>query len=156
MADEDNKEPDAAVAGMDVKEKAPAANKRKPPVREKRFVEPAQAAPKATSVRSRAARPGEHSEQDRIEKLRLIETQVSERASTLKDAIKSAGISDQTYYNWKRTAKPAEQQVEKPAPAGDEFADLIQLEKENHRLRKLLADKLRAENAELRKRLGLD
>ncbi|ASY60887.1 hypothetical protein SJ05684_a40180 (plasmid) [Sinorhizobium sojae CCBAU 05684] len=40
--------------------------------------------------------------------------------------------------------------------AGDDLADLIQLEKENLRLRNLLSDKLRAENAELRKRLGLD
>ncbi|AHK47191.1 putative SyrB-like regulator (plasmid) [Ensifer adhaerens OV14] len=38
----------------------------------------------------------------------------------------------------------------------DEMADLIQLEEENKRLRKTLADKLRAENADLRKRLGLD
>ncbi|NTF59360.1 SyrB-like regulator [Agrobacterium rhizogenes] len=40
-------------------------------------------------------------------------------------------------------------------PAIDEIADLIQLEEENKRLRKTLADKLRAENADLRKRLGL-
>ncbi|PDT41633.1 transcriptional regulator, partial [Sinorhizobium fredii] len=36
------------------------------------------------------------------------------------------------------------------------LADLVQLEEENQRLRKRLAEKLRAENAELRKRLGLD
>lgn len=39
--------------------------------------------------------------------------------------------------------------------AHDEIADLLQLEKENSRLRRELGDKLRAENAELRKRLGL-
>jgi hypothetical protein len=39
--------------------------------------------------------------------------------------------------------------------AVDEFADLLQLEEENQRLRKLLAEKLRAENADLRKRLNL-
>jgi hypothetical protein len=38
----------------------------------------------------------------------------------------------------------------------DEMADLLQLEEENQRLRKLLAEKLRAENADLRKRLKLD
>lgn len=37
----------------------------------------------------------------------------------------------------------------------DEIADLLQLEKENSRLRRELGDKLRAENAELRRRLGL-
>jgi hypothetical protein len=36
------------------------------------------------------------------------------------------------------------------------MADLIQLEEENKSLRRNLADKLRAENADLRKRLGLD
>lgn len=41
-----------------------------------------------------------------------------------------------------------------PAKAGDEMADLIQLEEENKKLRKTLAEKLRAENADLRKRLG--
>ena len=42
------------------------------------------------------------------------------------------------------------------ASAGDEMADLLQLEEENRRLRALLADKLRAENADLRKKLKLD
>lgn len=36
----------------------------------------------------------------------------------------------------------------------DDFADLLQLEEENSHLRKALSDKLRAENADLRKRLG--
>ncbi|MEH7876376.1 transcriptional regulator [Rhizobium laguerreae] len=39
--------------------------------------------------------------------------------------------------------------------AVDEIADLLQLEEENQRLRKLLAEKLRTENADLRKRLNL-
>jgi hypothetical protein len=42
-----------------------------------------------------------------------------------------------------------------PAPVLDDIADLLQLEEENARLRKALAEKLRAENADLRKRLGL-
>lgn len=41
-----------------------------------------------------------------------------------------------------------------PVAASDAFADLLQLEEENKRLRKLLADKLRAENADLTKRLS--
>lgn len=36
----------------------------------------------------------------------------------------------------------------------DEFADLLKLEEENKALRKALSEKLRAENADLRKRLG--
>ncbi|APO77654.1 hypothetical protein AM571_PB00373 (plasmid) [Rhizobium etli 8C-3] len=43
-----------------------------------------------------------------------------------------------------------------PMTASDEMADLLQLEEENQRLRKLLAEKLRAENEDLRKRLKLD
>jgi hypothetical protein len=40
--------------------------------------------------------------------------------------------------------------------AGDEMADLLQLEAENQKLREMLAEKLRAENADLRKKLNLD
>lgn len=43
-----------------------------------------------------------------------------------------------------------------PATPADDMADLLQLEEENQRLRKLLAEKLRSENADLRKRLKLD
>jgi putative transposase len=50
----------------------------------------------------------------------------------------------------------APQAVSPITAAGDEMEDLLQLEQENQRLRKLLAEKLRAENADLRKRLGLD
>jgi putative transposase len=55
----------------------------------------------------------------------------------------------------KRRTKRAEAPVTTPVTAMDEMADLIQLEAENKRLRKTLAEKLRAENADLRKRLGL-
>lgn len=51
-----------------------------------------------------------------------------------------------------RGPKPA---VDAPAPISNEIADLVQLEEENARLRKALGEKLRAENADLRKRLGL-
>ncbi|MBB3742077.1 MULTISPECIES: transcriptional regulator [Rhizobium] len=55
----------------------------------------------------------------------------------------------------KRTPKAV--QIESAPITGviDEMADLLQLEEENRGLRKLLAEKLRAENAELRKRLNL-
>lgn len=56
-----------------------------------------------------------------------------------------------------RTVSKAAESVAKAAPssAADEMADLMQLEEENKRLRQTLAEKLRAENADLRKRLGL-
>ncbi len=49
------------------------------------------------------------------------------------------------------TAKPT---TSASTSAGDELADLLTLEEENRNLRKQLADKLRVENADLRKRLG--
>lgn len=52
--------------------------------------------------------------------------------------------------------KPVNATVVDPVQNGDEFAELVQLEAENQRLRKLLSERLRAENSDLRKRLGLD
>jgi len=151
MADESNAAPVAEAGATDAEVKAPTAKRQRSPRPQKAASEPAQ------SKTSAAKRRG-YSEQEKSKKLRLIETQVGE-GGTLKDAIKSAGISEQTYYHWKGAAKPAEPKgtkSTKPNPAGDELADLVQLEEENQRLRKQLAEKLRAENAELRKRLGLN
>ena len=52
-------------------------------------------------------------------------------------------------------SKPARQRVEAVPAETDGFADLLKLEQENQKLRKALSDKLRAENADLRKKLGL-
>lgn len=85
-----------------------------------------------------------------------IDVQVS-GGMTLKDAVKAAGISDQTYYQWKKAVhQPPAPSISPAASIDDEFAEFIQLEEENRRLRKLLSEKLRAENADLRKRLGLN
>jgi cytoskeletal protein RodZ len=56
----------------------------------------------------------------------------------------------------KRAPRAVTQAAHAVPAAMDEMADLLQLEEENQRLRKLLAEKLRAENADLRKRLNLD
>ncbi|RVG72517.1 transposase [Sinorhizobium meliloti] len=151
MADESNAGPVDSPVATEAEVKAPTAKKRKPSRPQKAGSEPAQS-------KTPAAKRRGYSEQERSEKLSLIETQVGD-GKTLKDAIKSAGISEQTYYHWKGAAKPGEQKARKrtkPLPVGDELADLVQLEEENQRLRKRLAEKLRAENAELRKRLGLE
>lgn len=149
MADESKAGPFATIEA-NAGTKSPTAKKRRSPRLQKA------AAEQVRDSKGTAAKPRRYSDQEKNDKLKLIETQVAERKSTLKDAIKSAGISEQTYYQWKRAAKPVDQKDDKTRPAGDELADLVQLEKENSRLRQLLADKLRAENAELRKRLGLD
>ncbi|MCA1371537.1 transcriptional regulator [Ensifer sp. NBAIM29] len=148
MADESNTGRVAAAEAA-AETKAAASKRKSAPRRQKTAAEQV-AASKTT------AKPKRYSETERTEKLNLIETEVAQGNSTLKDAIKNAGISEQTYYVWKKSAKPADRKADASVVAGDEFADLIQLEKENLRLRHLLSEKLRAENAELRKRLALD
>lgn len=49
---------------------------------------------------------------------------------------------------------PVKAAAKSKVTASDGIADLIQLEAENKKLRKALAEKLRSENADLRKRLG--
>lgn len=101
-----------------------------------------------------------YNDEEKAEILAAIESDIHGRKSTLKDAVIKAGISEQTYRNWKHTDHPSPAVIPRdetaPAPASDEFADLLALEEENQRLRKLLAEKLRSENADLRRRLGLD
>uniref|UniRef100_UPI003101B370 transposase n=1 Tax=Neorhizobium sp. EC2-8 TaxID=3129230 RepID=UPI003101B370 len=74
----------------------------------------------------------------------------------MKDAVKSVGISDETYYQWKKAAAQPKAAAPASISVDDEFAEFIQLDDENLRLRKLLSAKLRAENADLRRRLGLN
>jgi len=54
-----------------------------------------------------------------------------------------------------KRAPKADEPATVVSSAGDEMADLLQLEEENQRLRKLLAERLRSENADLRKKLKL-
>lgn len=122
--------------------------------------EPRKRGPRQRKAKAQSARPGAaeppaatvrtgrkvHSKEERAQKLGQIEKTVGQGGS-LKSAVKQAGISEQTYYQWKKAAEAA-------APAGD-LKDLLALEEENGRLKKLLAERLRKENAELRKKLGL-
>ncbi len=87
-----------------------------------------------------------YSEKERTQKLEQIEKSIA-GGSTSKIAVGQAGISEQTYYQWKRSAAPS-------LDSGD-LRDLVALEEENKRLKNLLADRLRKENAELKKKLGL-
>ncbi|CCV11639.1 transposase [Mesorhizobium sp. STM 4661] len=88
-----------------------------------------------------------YSEKERSLKLALIARSISGGA-TLKSSVTQAGISEQTYYVWKKASAPA--------ATSDDLKDLIALEEENQRLKGLLAERLRNENAELKRRLGLD
>lgn len=51
--------------------------------------------------------------------------------------------------------KRGPQKAKAATTAADDFSDLIKLEEENQKLRKSLAEKLRKENSDLRKKLGL-
>ena len=68
--------------------------------------------------------------------------------------------SDNTTGDTKRPPVKPAAKAEPVAPAAqseaiDEMADLLQLEEENKTLRRQLAEKLRAENADLKRRLSL-
>jgi len=116
------------------------------------------AAAKASSVIQKTAQPKARglSDNEKREKINQVEAAIAGGA-TLKDAVKVLAISDQTYYTWKKAVgiTPAKMPAS-TATFDDELAEFAQLEEENRRLRKLLGEKLRAENAALRKRLGMN
>ncbi|GAA2830677.1 putative transposase [Aminobacter aminovorans] len=139
-----------------------AVTKKSP--RRKKAAEAGSTASKPAPAEKPSTKRKTYSQSERAEKLKLISTKVAEGNSPLQEVVKSAGISVQTYYQWKRSEKPAAKRNEVPAArkvvktatGGNDLAELVQLEAENNRLRALLAEKLRAENLELRKRLGLN
>ena len=71
-----------------------------------------------------------HSAEQIVSKLRLIEVEMSKGATT-QQACKKAGITDQTYYRWRK---------EYGGMRLEQTKRLKQLEKENSRLKKLVAD----------------
>ncbi|TAN00295.1 MAG: transcriptional regulator [Rhizobiaceae bacterium] len=87
-----------------------------------------------------------YSQKERAQKLSQIEKSIAGGATT-KSAVGQVGISEQTYYQWKKAVAPSFE--------SDELKDLVALEEENKRLKKMLAERLRKENAELKNKLGL-
>jgi hypothetical protein len=87
-----------------------------------------------------------YSASERAQKLGQIRKLIG-RGESIKVATRQAGISEQTYYQWKKAASAA--------PESGELKDLLALEEENARLKKMLAEQLRKENAELKKKLGM-
>ncbi len=141
-------EPAAKVETPETKKKATRSRKAKaepsPPAR-KNGAGTASQAEEAPAATVRTVRKI-HSEKERAQKLAQIEKSINGSA-TLKSAVKQAGISEQTYYHWKKAAAPSSH--------GDDLKDLVALEEENKRLKSLLAERLRKENAELKRKLGL-
>ncbi|MER9756573.1 transposase [Mesorhizobium sp. M0166] len=136
----------AKVEVPESKKKVPRAKKAKAelvkPVRKNGAKPTPQAAEAPVAAKARKT----YSENERAQKLAQIEKSIAGGA-TSKIAVGQAGISEQTYYYWKRAAAPS-------SDSGD-LRDLVALEEENKRLKSLLADRLRKENAELKKKLGL-
>jgi putative transposase len=135
----------------DIKQKAPKPRKRTGQQGGAVRTKTAKSGQQASSSKAAASPTAQtarkiYSEKDRAHKLGEIEKQIR-RGESVKAAIQKAGISEQTYYQWKKAAGQTTQT--------DELKDLLKLEEENARLKKLLADRLRKENAELRKKLGL-
>ncbi len=139
MADENN----AGVAAESVlTETAPVVKKTRGPNRKK--VAPEAVATAAentvteTPVKKTRAKRGE-----KAAVTKLVKAAKAEKATT---ASRSPAVS--------KIAVASATSAPVLAAASDEFADLLRLEEENMALRKQLGDKLRTENADLKKRLG--
>jgi putative transposase len=138
----------AAVEALEPKKKAlrPKKAKAAPKPRIAReAAKPASKTAEAQPAPTRAKRKT-YSEKERAQILAKIEKSIG-RGGSIKAAVGETGISEQTYYQWKKAAETA-------APA-DDLKDLLELEEENKQLKKQLAERLRRENAELKKKLGL-
>lgn len=155
MAEEENKAPTEATeaAAVTSTETSSADSEKAAPHRKRPARASKGAATKAAS-KPAATRSKKGMDEGRLEKLRQVDAQLVE-GTTLKDAVRSVGISDQTYYQWKKASKPDDLAAAPSVSEDDELAEFVRLDEENRRLRKLLAEKLRAENVDLRRRLGL-
>ncbi|KSV76026.1 hypothetical protein N185_16390 [Sinorhizobium sp. GW3] len=148
----DDSSTDSTTAIVDASNETEARKNQKQPRQPTKSTAGEQSASKPVEARTAASSGKRHSHGERIEKLDLIQSKVA-AGHTLKDAVASAGISEQTYYNWKRNTDIAGHAHGKPSLGGEQ-TDLLALETENQRLRHLLAEKLRVENLELREKLN--
>lgn len=138
MPDETNTVEDGAAAAVDAVSSAEAPKKRRGPRRMKATLD--------TGAAEMTAKAGKIVKE---RKKRAPKATVSSAAG----ADKPTAVSTRKA---RATAKPSNvASAIVPASAADEMAELLRLEDENKGLRQALAEKLRAENADLRKRLGL-
>lgn len=138
MADETTAVGDGVAATVDAVSTMEAPKKRRAPRRMK-------AAPETAGAET-AAKAGKGVKE---RKKRVAKATVTTAVNADKPVVVSVRKA-------RAAAKPADvASTVAPASAADEMAELLRLEEENKRLRQTLAEKLRAENADLRKRLGL-
>jgi hypothetical protein len=135
----------AATEAPEPKKRAPRQKKDRAAPKPRVAKEAAKPASKTVDAPARAKRKT-YSEKERTQILSKIEKSIG-RGGSIKSAVSEAGISEQTYYQWKKAAGST-------APV-DDLKDLVALEEENKRLKRQLAEHLRKENAEIRKKLGL-
>lgn len=135
MAEENNAGAAGDIAATDVASEAPA-KKQRAPRRQKAAVDAAKAVP----VKRRKRRNQADSSA----------AQAAENGATVATSEKAAPARGRG-----KASKQVVQSETTRDSGMDDMADLIQLEEENKRLRKTLAEKLRQENADLRKRLNL-
>lgn len=109
--------------------------------------------PRQRTVAKKSAQPSGRSVTEKGKILARIAESISGGKLTLKKALQEAGISKRTFYTWKRNAPSDEVPVTETKELGL-AEEIVHLEAENKRYRRMLADKLRAENAELRRRLA--
>jgi len=145
---------------------APKASEAAPAQKSRRFT-PAERAELLAAVSSETA-DGKNTLKDTLKKFNIKEqtyynwkndaqaksakpASVSKKQAAAKPAKAKAAASKPAA----TASAPAKSTSSKSSPATDELKALVALEAENQRLRKSLAEKLRKENAELRKRLGL-
>ncbi|MGO6748231.1 SyrB-like regulator [Rhizobium ruizarguesonis] len=133
------------VVMTDKPSEMPVAKKQRAPRRSKADIESALA---AAAIATTAKSP----------KVRKKRAAQAKAASVSLETPAPATTTKKTQIKGARKTEPVSQ-LEVPAiapvTASDEIADLIQLEEENKRLRAALAEKLRAENADPRKRLAV-
>lgn len=141
--------PSAASAAKAEKPKAPRQKK----VAQLKASRPKKAAPIAAAPVAAASVSGStrktYSPKERAQKLDEIQKLIK-GGDSVKNAAKKIGVSEQTYYQWK---KPAAKKAD--SGGGSDLTDLVKLEQENARLKKLLAERLRQENTDLKKKLGI-
>ncbi len=145
MAEESNTDAIVGVTATNGQTEKTAVKKQRAPRRTKAAAEPATVASEETT-----SKPAKVTRRKRGEKAASTTAEPAKtrgRPATRTTTAKPAGRG--------KAAAPVSRKPKASNTAIDEIADLIQLEDENKKLRKTLADKLRKENADLRKRLGI-
>jgi putative transposase len=137
----------AATEAPEPKKRAPRQKKARAASKPRMAREAAKPASKTADAQPAArAKRKTYSDKERTRILSKIGKSIG-RGGSIKSAVSEASISEQTYYQWKKAAGST-------APV-DDLKDLVALEEENKRLKRQLAEHLRKENAEIRKKLGL-